>query len=82
MCFCQEAGKNKENCVETKRSWEKAAVAGIGDRHPSLMLHITTREKGGPGVSQLVVTPRKQAEAGFNGMFQKDELAKCHKNEP
>lgn len=54
-------------------------MAGIGDRHPNLMLYIITREKG---VSQLVVTPRKQAEAGFNGMFQKDELAKCHKNEP
>lgn len=57
-------------------------MAGIGRRHPNLMLHVITREKGGLGVSQPVVTPRKQAEAGFNGMFQKDELAKGHKNEP
>lgn len=57
------------------------AMARIGDSHRKLRLHTITREKRGPGVSQPVVVSRKQAEAGFNGMFQKDKLAKCHKNE-
>lgn len=70
MCFCQEARKNKGNCETQDVLGKMAALAEIEDRHQNMRLHVITREKRGPGVSQPAVTPRKQEESGFDGMFK------------
>lgn len=40
------------------------------------------QSKRGSGVGQPALSPRKQAEAGFNSTFQRDEAAACPKSEP
>ena len=40
------------------------------------------QSKRGSGVGQPALSPRKQAAAGFNGTFQRDEAAACPKSEP
>lgn len=50
--------------------------AGRGDGHWNPRLHVITREKGSRSQSDSGY-PQKHLGAEFNGMLQKDELAKC-----